>query len=1067
MIAYIYLGAAFCGGVWVLANRRFKEGQSRGFALWAGLLLWGALALRLGLGYNSEGFSVDMGTFKSWAYTVDQVGFRDIYQQDMFLDYPPGYLYVLRLLEKLRQVLGLAVEGQAHTLLMKTPSILADLLCGGVLLWLGRRKLGDRAALLVAGAYLFCPAVFVNSAQWGQADSFCTAILLASVLLLYGERYIPSGLLYGLSIICKPQMLVFAPLYICFAIKQKKWLQLGLGVACSLGAILLVATPFTHNFNYGWLVTKYQSTMNYYDYYSVNACNFWALIGYNWRGLPQGLHAGVLTVAGPALATAACGALMFLSKRKDAVFAAVPVLMSLVYVFSVKMHERYMFPVFLFMLLAYVFAGDKRFLRAFGLLAGASYLNVSYVLWLFRELGGSYNPNAFASKAIAALQIAAVAYTLWVYYRAYVRGEIKLPGQVLAAETAPTLGEALPAAEEAAPKKARKGKKARNQLKTPVAEPLSLAVQAPEGRKMVRLDWIILGGITLVYAAVAFWRLGGTVLPTTNWTPQEGESVVLYCEEPASSLLFLPGLSPDANHYAARVGSTMQVETSTDGEVWTYCGSTENSYVFAWKTHWLETPGQYVRLTALDGSVTISEVGLLPAGAQKAPAITAEGPGAQALCDEQNTVPLEKTYENSSYFDEIYHARTAYEHILGLEPYENTHPPLGKHIIALGIRLFGLNPFGWRFMGTLFGVLMLPALYHLCKTLFGKTWLCSLGTLLFAFDFMHFTQTRIATIDTYSVFFLLLMYDAMACFLYKDIVKDSMKSLLIPLGLSGVFMGLGVASKWTAAYGAAGLAVLFFGKLIASYVKQSKGKRPTQPVVRRALQLCGWCCLLFIAIPFGIYYTAFLPMTTLPHNVNQQWWAFCNYQSTMFNYHSKLVAEHSFASPWYEWPLVARPIWFYGGETGDGLYSTISSMGNPLLWWGCIPALLFAVWHWLKKRDLACGVALAGFLSVYLPWVLVPRLTFIYHYFTAVPFLVLALLAAFQYMSQQGPLSRTVTLGGSGEAGGLRLTLAPLCLGALALACLALFAVYFPVISGAPATHEYVDSLKLFQSWYF
>ena len=140
------------------------------------------------------------------------------------------------------------------------------------------------------------------------------------------------------------------------------------------------------------------------------------------------------------------------------------------------------------------------------------------------------------------------------------------------------------------------------------------------------------------------------------------------------------------------------------------------------------------------------------------------GTGGEALTDEQGVVPLYISYENSTYFDEIYHARTAYEHILQLEPYENTHPTLGKLIISVGIRIFGMNPFGWRFMGALFGVLMLPVLYHLLKQLFGKTLLCTAGVVLFAFDFMHFTQTRIATIDTYAVFFLLLMYDAMCCF---------------------------------------------------------------------------------------------------------------------------------------------------------------------------------------------------------------------------------------------------------------------------------------------------------------
>ncbi len=1072
MTGYIYLGAAFCGGAIWLSNRPCGQKRRQAFGLWAGLLFLGALVLRLWLGYYSEGFSVDMGTFKSWAYSVKQVGFGEIYQQDMFLDYPPGYLYILMLLENIRQLFGLTLEGQTYTVVMKLPSILADLLCGGALLWLGRKKLGDLDALLVSAAYLFCPAVFVNSAQWGQVDSFCTAILLASALLLYGERYVPSALLYGLSIICKPQMLVFAPLYLCFAIKQKKWLQLGAGVGCALGVILLVAAPFTRDFNYWWLVEKYKATMDYYNYYSVNACNFWALIGRNWWGLPEGFSSALLTVAAPLLATAACCVLIFFSKRKDAVFAAPPVLMSIVYLFAVKMHERYLFPALLFVLVSFLFVRDKGLMRAYGFLAGIHYINVSYVLWLFRELGGSYDPNAFASRFISAMQVAAVAYLLWTTYRVYLRGGLQKAGKPGEEEEEEMNQRTVPAEKRKQGKK--KGRNARPQSGAPVRAEAVTSLRPPENRKMLRLDWIVMAGITLIYAFVAFWHLGDAKLPVTNWTPAEGESVVLHCEEPANSLAFLPGLAPDAEHYAARVGSSIRVETSEDGVTWTPCGETGNSGVFAWVIKWLDVPGSYVRLTALNDSVTISEAGLLPAGALSAPDITAEGPGAQLLCDEQNTVPAFKTYENSSYFDEIYHARTAYEHILGLEPYENTHPPLGKLIISLGIRIFGMNPFGWRFMGTFFGVLMLPVLYHLCKQLFGKTWLCGLGTFLFAFDFMHFTQTRIATIDTYSVFFLLLMYDAMVCFMYKDIVKDRMRDLLVPLGLSGIFMGLGVASKWTAAYGAVGLAVLFFGKLYSAWRLEVKNRRSTTPVLKRCGLLCAWCCLLFIAIPFGIYFCAFLPITALPHNRQRMLWAFGNYQTTMFNYHSQLEATHDFSSPWYDWPLDVRPIWFFGSDNvnAQGQYSTISSMGNPLLWWSFIPALAFGVWRWVKERGLAWSVAIVGFLAVYMPWVLVPRCTFIYHYFTAVPFLTIALMACFNYFSETGPLSRPLAAedkGKDGSAAGLGFALnrSQALMAAMVLCCLALFIVYFPVISGAPTTREHVKSLALFSTWYF
>ena len=1019
------IGAGVFGGaVLLLAGRKFSRDslEKRGFALWASLLFLGALSLRLYLGYSSEGFTTDLDTFKSWANLANSVGFGQIYHEDIFLDYPPGYLYVLVFLEKLRLLLRLPMESQAYSLLIKMPSILADLFCGGAVLLLAQRKLGEKSALLLSGAYLFCPAVFLNSAQWGQADSFCTAILLGSLLLLCQERYIPSAVLYGLSIACKPQMFIFAPLYLFFALKRRRFGMLGLGVLLAVGTLLLTALPFTQDFNFLWLLERYQSTLDYYSFYSVNAYNFWSLIGWNWKALPAGLAGDALDLLGAVIATVLCGVWVFRSKSRAVVFYCPALLMAAMYAFSVKMHERYLFPALLFLLLSFVFTQDKGMLRAFALCAVAHYANVAYVLWQFREYYNSYNPNTGLTLALSALQLAALGYAVWVGARVFLRGDVR-PGEV--------------------------------------PQPGPLLDRSAVDSRFYRRDWAALLLVTLAYACFAFSHLGDTQTALTSWTPQQGESVVLEADGECAILTYLPGIAPDSAHYAARVGVNIQVETSQDGETWTDCGTLTDGSVFAWKQYQLSTPGRYVRLTALDGSVTLNEASLFYTGTRVQATVLSRDPAAQALVDEQQVVPAYTTYENSTYFDEIYHARTAYEHILGLEPYENTHPTLGKLIISLGIRIFGMNPFGWRFMGALFGVLMLPVLYHLLKQLFGRTRLCTAGTLLFAFDFMHFTQTRIATIDTYAVFFLLLMYDAMLVFLRRDLLRDSWKKLLPPLLACGVFTGLGIAAKWTAAYGALGLAALFFGKLLFTYWDARRRGEETVPLLMKCGKLCAWCCLFFLALPFGIYFGAFLPITTLSHNAGNLWGAFWNYQVTMFRYHSTLEATHSFASPWYEWPLDIRPIWYFAGDTQEG-YSTISAFGNPLLWWAGIPALGAAACLWWKERFRWAGLVLAGFLSVYLPWVLVPRLTFIYHYFTAVPFLVVALCGVFSLLYQRGGFARQFTF-----PGGIQCSGATLLLAAFTAACLLLFAVYFPVLSGSPTTRDYANALELFETWYF
>jgi len=95
-----------------------------------------------------------------------------------------------------------------------------------------------------------------------------------------------------------------------------------------------------------------------------------------------------------------------------------------------------------------------------------------------------------------------------------------------------------------------------------------------------------------------------------------------------------------------------------------------------------------------------------------------QGSRASHLVDEQNLIPNAPTFMDEMYFDEIYHARTAYEHLNGLEFYETTHPPLGKLFIAAGIAVFGMDPFGWRVVGTLFGIGMLPVMYLFGRRIF-------------------------------------------------------------------------------------------------------------------------------------------------------------------------------------------------------------------------------------------------------------------------------------------------------------------------------------------------------------
>ena len=998
------------------------------------VLLALGLVLRLVLGYAINGFDADIACFKAWAYYTHEIGFNNMYYSDFFLDYPPGYLYMLYIVEFFRRLFSIPDYSQTYTLLIKLIPILSDIGCTAILWTLARRLISENAALFTAAAYLFCPAVIINSAVWGQADSFCALLLLLTVLLLWHDRIPAAALLYGLGVLSKPQMLIFAPVLIFWVIRKKKWIHLLLGPVLAVGVILLLSTPFLQNFDYMKLIELYTGTMDYYAYYTINAYNIWALFGLNWGHLPEN---STLLQFGVPVATALAGVLMLKSKRDDAVFACPTVLMFTVYMLCIKMHERYLFPVLLSMLLTYAFTKEKRFLFCFAGTSAVHFLNVAYIL----HLNNAYiSPTAPEILLLSLAHVVMYLYTLYCTWYTFIAGK--------------------------AAQDVRQAKHVGRRFETPVLSGAP-AENRIAGRRITAVDLILVCGITLIYALFAFTNLGDTKTANTTWTPKNGESAVFFTEEYYGEIFFLPGIAPADNGIGQRTGKTMLVEVSDDMNEWRTAAEISDGSVYAWNTAPVMEIGQYIRITSMCDDLAINEFALKHVSGNGFVTLHAVAGHAPQLTDEQNTVPLYPSYMNSTYFDEIYHARTAYEHILKLEPYENTHPTLGKLIISLGIRMFGMNPFGWRFMGTLFGVLMLPILYHLLKRLFASTLLSAAGTFLFAFDFMHYVQTRISTIDTYAVFFLLLMYDAMIVFLQRDLTKDSFKRLLTPLFLCGLFMGLGVASKWTVAYGAVGLAVLYFGKLLVTY-SSLKGSDEKQLFLGTAVSLCLWCCLFFVLIPFAIYFTAFLPITTLPHNSYDVVGRFFAYQKHMFNYHSNLDATHSFQSAWYQWPFDIRNVWYYGNFDADGMrgLSTISVLGSPLLWWSTVPAMLFTLWAAVKKRVLPALVAAVGYLAVILPWVPISRCTFIYHYFTAIPFLMIAWLFAFENLCALPALKKPL-LSGNIRNTAVSVSGAHVLLAAFLLVHFVLFLVFYPVLTGTVTTQDYANALEWLPTWFF
>lgn len=583
-------------------------------------------------------------------------------------------------------------------------------------------------------------------------------------------------------------------------------------------------------------------------------------------------------------------------------------------------------------------------------------------------------------------------------------------------------------------------------------------------------DWLAVTLITILYAVVSLWQLGSGVLPETRWQPaSDDEFFILEIKGDNTHFDQVYILSGEGDNNALDNGyqiglNNIQITGSHDQNHWELITDIESSSYLQWNIYDGSWDYRYIGVIVKNSHDVINEIGFKSEGndyflpVQVILVSNDDNPYDPAsVIDEQDKITIRPTYLNQTYFDEIYHVRNAQEIAEGQFMYASVHPLLGTQIIAFFIKLLGNNPFAWRIGGALFGIAMLPLFYALCKTLFSKTRYAALGTLLFASDFMHLTTSRIATLEPFSVFFIMLMSYFMIRYCQMSFYDSDFRTTLKYLLLSGIAMGLGIAVKWTAVYAGIGLAVLFFLSLFRrwqEYKRAIKSDRCTsfeQHVVavfpKYFLKTAGWCCIWFIVVPLIIYFAAYIPCQIYR---GESWSLAGVIKQTvgMYKYHANLEATHPFQSVWWQWILDIRPIWYYH-QVYDNLVYTISAFGNPLIWWTGMASVIFSIYLGIRKKSQTAVTLVVCYLAQLVPWMLVTRCVFIYHYYPSVPFLILALVYAISCLDKWNPeMKRKCTI--------------------FAVICFVLFLLFLPATAGFGTTKAYIDSfLRWFPSWYF
>jgi Gpi18-like mannosyltransferase len=366
------------------------------------LLIWmvlgAGLFLRIAAAPWIAGHPFDINLFKSWAASAAN-NLSGFYVNGSS-DYPPFYVYVLYLVGKLAAVPAIS---SYFTLLVKLPSIVADVATAYLLYKVAYKYVSFEISLLIAVFYTFNPAVFINSTFWGQVDSFFTLIVVGAVLLLSQQRLGWSAALWTAAVLMKPQGIVYLPILFFELLRRKRvkpWFTAA-GTALVTAGIIII--PFSLHREPLWLFKLYASTVNEYPYASVNAYNFFALLGANYRADSSTLFLFSYHTWGMAfIVLITLFSWWVYRKGSSARLTSLVALLQIagVFTFSSSMHERYLFPALALALLAYAYCQDKRLLWLAAGFSAAIFINTYDIFYHATNGGSSYSITLVATSLL-------------------------------------------------------------------------------------------------------------------------------------------------------------------------------------------------------------------------------------------------------------------------------------------------------------------------------------------------------------------------------------------------------------------------------------------------------------------------------------------------------------------------------------------------------------------------------------------------------------------------------------------------------------------------------------------
>jgi dolichyl-phosphate-mannose--protein O-mannosyl transferase len=419
------------------------------------------------------------------------------------------------------------------------------------------------------------------------------------------------------------------------------------------------------------------------------------------------------------------------------------------------------------------------------------------------------------------------------------------------------------------------------------------------------------------------------------------------------------------------------------------------------------------------------------------------------------------------------------------------HPQVGKWLIGLGMHLGGgaESSTAWRLANAVVGILAVLLVIRIARRLFASTAMGLVSGLLMAVDGEAIVHSRIALLDQFLMFFVLV---AFGCLLMdrewaRRRLADRVAAIIDSGGnvsrygprlgfrwwrlAAGVSLGLACGVKWSGIYFLAVFGILTvlwdLGARKAAGIGRWWEDSLLVDAVPAFLQLVPTALLVYLASWWSWFATpgAYLRQWAVQNPGEGVSWlppalrSFVHYHAQMYHFHTTLTAEHAYKANPIGWIIQWRPTSFFWERekncgVADDCASAITSLGNPLLWWLAALAIVAVIVLGVQRRDWRALAVLSGTIAGWLPWFqYMHRTVFTFYSIAFTPWVVLTLVyvgvIALEHTEGRPHARRPVVA----------------VIGLVVVAILVVSAAFYPLWTAQQVPFDYWRNLMRLRSW--